>query len=218
VAALADVAVPAPPANPLYRNLYDAHWKIDRASFLARAAGAEFDAARADMDALLAHVAATEALSHDILAAGGLPEQVINADLHTDNVLVADDGTGGVAVTGVLDFEFAARDWRVMECVVGLSKYAGLGDPLPPMAAYVAGYAAAGGRLTRREVALVPRLIVSRVCNNVVYFMGRAVAGEDSIEPLAGRVGVYARRCRWLLEHDTDIVAAFEAADGLVVD
>jgi Ser/Thr protein kinase RdoA (MazF antagonist) len=33
-----------------------------------------------------------------------LPTQLINADLHTDNVLVDDAG----GVTGVLDFEFCA--------------------------------------------------------------------------------------------------------------
>ena len=32
---------------------------------------------------------------------------------------------GREVVTGVLDFEFSARDWRVMELVVGISKYAG---------------------------------------------------------------------------------------------
>lgn len=236
VAALADVRVDAPPVNPLYRNLYDAHWKVDRASFAARCAGPEFDAVRADMDELLEHVAATEALSADILAAGGLPEQIINADLHTDNVLVAEvapplspassspatssssSASPSIVVTGVLDFEFAARDWRVMEMVVGLSKYAGLSSPLPSMIEYIGGYASAGGRLTRREAALVPRLIISRICNNVVYFVGRAIAGEDSIEPISGRAGVYAKRCRWLVQHEAELVRALEAAGGLVVD
>jgi homoserine kinase type II len=108
----------------------------------------------------------------------------------------------GDDVTGLLDFEFTARDWRVMEAVVGLSKFCGLAEPGPSVAAYLDGYAAGGGRLTRRECELVPALIRARVLSNVVYFAGRAVSGEDSVEPLSGRAGVYAKRVRWL--HDAE--------------
>jgi hypothetical protein len=39
-------------------------------------------------------------------------------DLHSDNFLTVDN-----VVSGVLDFEFTAFDWRVMELCVGLTKY-----------------------------------------------------------------------------------------------
>ena len=54
----------------------------------------------------------------------------------------------------------------------------------------------------------MPDLVVLRVLSNVVYFAGRAVAGEDSIQPLVGRAAVYAKRCRWLLEQRDWLVAA----------
>jgi hypothetical protein len=43
--------------------------------------------------------------------------QLIHGDLHYDNVMVVDD-----AVSGLLDFEFCAYDWRAMELAVALSK------------------------------------------------------------------------------------------------
>lgn len=41
------------------------------------------------------------------------PKQLIHGDLHYDNVLVDDE-----KVSGLLDFEFAAFDWRAMELAV----------------------------------------------------------------------------------------------------
>ena len=184
-----------PLPNPLYQNIWEAHWKINRESFLKIVAGPEFDAGRADTEYLVAEIASAERLIADILREDALPRQQIHADLHFDNVLV-DDASG--EVTGILDFEFSAFDWRVMELVVGLSKYAGMKEPSKPIAEYIAGYGEGGGRLRKRERELVPDLVILRVLSNVVYFAGRALAGEDSLAPLTGRVGVYAARCRWL--------------------
>lgn len=127
VRALEDVIIPPviKSVNPLYRNLYEAHHRITRKLFFERVQSAEFDNVRVHMDSLLARFHDAEALIGVIHQGGGLKEQVINADLHFDNVLCEGD-----QVTGLLDFEFAARDWRVMELVVGLSKYAGLSSPM----------------------------------------------------------------------------------------
>lgn len=46
------------------------------------------------------------------------PLQLIHGDLHYDNVMVVGD-----SVSGVLDFEFCAYDWRAMELAVALSKW-----------------------------------------------------------------------------------------------
>ena len=192
--------------NPLYRNIYDSHWKMSAGLFAEVVSGPEFaePSVRAAMDELVAGIARAEALIARVLAEGGLPEQQIHADLHFDNVLVTEDGS----VSAILDFEFSACDWRVMELVVGLSKYAGLAEPEAHVEAFAAGYAEAGGRLTAREIELVPDLVVLRVLSNVVYFAGRAAAGEDSIAPLTGRAAVYAKRCRWLLEQRAWLVGA----------
>lgn len=115
-----------------------------------------------------------------------------------DNVLTTTTDAGEQVVTGLLDFEFTAHDWRVMELVVGLSKYVGMKDIEATFSAWVTGYAEGGGRLTQREIELVPDLISLRILNNVAYFVGRAIAGEDSIEPLTGRAEIYANRLRWI--------------------
>lgn len=185
VQGMAPLVIPAsiPPANPLYRNFYDAHHSITREAFMACArSDPGFAAVRAPMDFLVAEIEATEALIARIAALDPpLPTQLINADLHTDNVLVE-----GGRVTGVLDFEFAACDWRAMELVVGVSKYCGAKDPAPLLSEYIAGYQEGGGRLTAMEIELIPELIILRILNNVVFFVGRYLAKEDSIEPIAG--------------------------------
>lgn len=72
-----------------------------------------------------------------IEAAGGLPETLIHGDVHYDNALV-DENTG--KVTGIIDFEFASYDWRMMECAAGLSKYVGEKDPTPFVQSYITGF------------------------------------------------------------------------------
>ena len=262
VRAMAPLAVPAhvaTPANPLYRNFYEAHHSITREAFMACARGdACFAAVREPMDYLVAEIEATEALLARIAALSPpLPAQLINADLHTDNVLVA-----GERVTGVLDFEFAAHDWRVMEFVVGVSKYCGAADPKPLLAAYAEGYREGGGAFTAVEVELLPELIIMRILNNVcvewgglglraaarpalhaththatrahahttffprrsVYFVGRYLAKEDSVEPIAGVRGATIccahtlRAAPSLTPHDTHcarLPPLFHACRGL---
>ena len=199
VRGMAPLVIPAsiPPANPLYRNFYDAHHSITREAFMACArSDPGFAAVRAPMDFLVSEIEATEALIARIATLDPpLPTQLINADLHTDNVLVE-----GGRVTGVLDFEFAARDWRAMELVVGVSKYCGAKDPAPLLSEYIAGYSEGGGSLTAMEIELIPELIILRILNNVVFFVGRYLAKEDSIEPIAGvRPGFRALRCELFL-------------------
>lgn len=43
-------------------------------------------------------------------------------------------------VSGLLDFEFSAYDWRIMELAVGLSKYVSMKDIEPTLEAWVVGY------------------------------------------------------------------------------
>ena len=66
-------------------------------------------ALRESIDALLAFIRALE-LRLAAFEAWALPTTVIHGDLHYDNVLVVGD-----TVTALLDFEFAAVDWRAME-------------------------------------------------------------------------------------------------------
>jgi homoserine kinase type II len=195
VARMAGMTVPLPLPNPLYKNIYDAHRATTRELVFDRLQGAEFDAVRGPADALRSELELAERLVARIaeLPDGGLPIQQIHADLHSLNVLTED----GV-VTGVLDFEFSAPDWRVMEMAVGLSKYVGTPSAEDAFVQWVDGYASASGRLSATEITLVPDLIILRVLSNVVYFIGRAVAGEDGIEALTSRAAMYADRLVWV--------------------
>lgn len=125
---------------------------------------------------------------------GTLPMQLIHGDLHYDNCLVADTQD---RVSGVLDFEFAAFDWRAMEIAVCLSKYAAEAAPLELMQAFISGYAEFG-KLDRAEAVALPDLINLRVFSNVLFFIGRSLAGEDTIEAFTKRAKMYADRVVWV--------------------
>ena len=120
-----------------------------------------------------------------------LPTQLIHGDLHQDNILVKDN-----KVTGCLDFEFAMYDYRAMEIAICLSKYAGEEKALEYFEEFISGYAETGV-LTAAEAEAVPDLINLRVLSNVVYFVGRAIAKEDSIESLTSRIENYTGRIKW---------------------
>ena len=55
---------------------------------------------------------------------GVLPMSLIHEDLNYDNFLVDECG-----VSGKLDFEFTAYDWRAMELAICLSKYCSEQEP-----------------------------------------------------------------------------------------
>lgn len=85
-----------------------------------------------------------------------------------------------------------------MELAICLSKYVGEADPLPSLKDYIAGFAEGGGVLTEAEIKALPALINLRVLSNVVYFVGRSLAGEDDIKSLTSRAEAYAARVRFV--------------------
>jgi Ser/Thr protein kinase RdoA (MazF antagonist) len=127
------------------------------------------------------------------------PEQLIHADIHYDNVLVKDS-----KVSAILDFEFAAYDWRAMELAVCLSKYAGEPNALDIFDEFAKGYAQTA-QLTKPELLAMPDLINLRVLSNVVYFVGRAITNEDNISSLTKRIENYTTRVRWIKDHEKEI-------------
>jgi homoserine kinase type II len=117
------------------------------------------------------------------------------------------DSDGAETVVGLLDFEFVAYDWRVMELAVALSKYFDQDDPLPLIREFVAGYALHGD-LTDAELEALPDLINLRMFSNVIYFTGRAVSGEDDLKSLTSRAGSYSKRVRWINANRSALVGA----------
>jgi mannose-6-phosphate isomerase-like protein (cupin superfamily) len=134
-----------------------------------------------------------------------------HGDLHYDNVLVDKEGQ----VTGLLDFEFTSMDWRATEVAVCLSKYVGEEDPLPLVERFLEGVAESGVKLTADECRALPYMINLRVMSNVVYFVGRAASGEDSIESLTKRADMYADRIVWVRENRDRIAASCAAKMGV---
>lgn len=59
------------------------------------------------------------------------------------------------------------------------------------------GYAQ-NGQLTETECDIMADLINLRIFSNVIYFTGRAYAGEDGLESLTSRAASYAKRVKWV--------------------
>lgn len=235
-----------PPAvecpTPPYFEVFDVHKAIggDKERFYAYVAGPEVEICRAAIDRLVAQFRALDGRL-EAMVAQGLPMQLIHGDLHYDNVLF-DAGSG--AVSGLLDFEFAATDWRAMELAVCLSKYVGEPDPFPLCSSFIKGFAQYG-RLSAAECEGLPEMINLRVMSNVrarpgeppasarraprppnprgasphlrscprraphpqvIYFVGRALSGEDTIDSLTSRAEMYATRMEWVSANRQRIV------------
>jgi len=187
--------------TPPYRELFRVHPQADRDHFYAALASPEFDGVRPHADRLAAEVREMEALISQL---ADLPQQLIHGDLHYDNVLVRDG-----RVSGLLDFEFCALDWRVMELAVCLSKYAGEPNAADLFEQFVGGYAQ-HAQLSAEEVAAVPSLVNLRILSNVVYFVARARAGEDGLQSLITRAETYGNRVLWVKANADKIVAMIE--------
>lgn len=192
-----DLACP----NPRFRDVYQACPGVSLTPQRVRDIVAQpvFDACRQDAHYLLDELDRVYKAASDAEKHHSLPEQQIHADLHLDNFL-ADPSSG--QVTGALDFEFSAFDWRVMEMCVGLTKYIATDniDIRLFLSEWIDGYADAGERLTDDEISFVPDGIVLRILSNVVFFAGRATTTppQDRIETLVKKIEPYARRCRWV--------------------
>jgi homoserine kinase type II len=54
------------------------------------------------------------------------------------------------------------------------------------------------GKLTKAEAKAIPDLINLRILSNIVYFVGRHIAGEDNISSITSRIQNYERRVNWV--------------------
>lgn len=70
---------------------------------------------------------------------------------------------------------------------------------------FAQGYAV-HGQLTQQEINAVPDLIILRVLSNVVYFVGRAVAGEDTLDILINKAETYYTRIKWIHDYKQQII------------
>lgn len=182
-----------------YWKIWDVHHAVNRENFEAEMRGPNFagdlkDVAERMLKATLDIVEKCEGQYQS------LPIQLIHGDLHYDNVLVQDG-----QVTALLDYEFSSFDWRAMELAICLSKYAGEENGKEYFEQFIKGYAKTG-KLTKVEAEAIPDLINLRILSNVVYFVGRHLAGEDDISSLTTRISNYERRVNWIRDHSKFII------------
>lgn len=183
--------------TPPYFELFKVHHAITRDLFYKEMASKSFDSVRQYADKMVKEIQLMEEKISQLQALN-LPFCLIHGDLHYDNCLVKDG-----KVTGLLDFEFASNDWRAMELAICLSKYAGEKDSegnsiaMPYFIDFIDGFAEKG-ELTEPEIDAIPDLINLRILSNVVYFVGRALGGEDDISSLTTRIANYCGRVDWI--------------------
>jgi homoserine kinase type II len=184
-----------------YYDLYKVHHAVTRDSFFDTMRSSVFDPWRPFADKVCTDIAQMEQKIELWNTSLNFPKQLIHGDLHYDNVLLSPsslaDGTDTSTVTGLLDFEFAAMDWRAMELAICLSKYAGEANPLEYFVPFIEGFAV-HGRLTIEEINAICDLIILRILSNVVYFVGRSIAQEDDISTLTKRIETYCKRIDWV--------------------
>jgi homoserine kinase type II len=195
-----------------YYKIWDVHHSVTRENFLETMSGPDFDGdLREVADRMTKET--VELVNKCEGAYQALPIQLIHGDLHYDNVLVQDG-----KVTGLLDFEFAAFDWRAMELAICLSKYAGEEPADATMPSYfdsfIDGFSKMG-KLTKLEAEAIPDLINLRILSNVAYFVGRALSGEDNISSLTTRIANYEKRINWVKDHGDAIVTRIVEKMGL---
>lgn len=83
-----------------------------------------------------------------------------------------------------------------MELAICLSKFIGQQAPLDFFKPLIQGYAA-HGKLSTAEAEAMPTLLNLRILSNVVFFVGRALAGEDGWSTLTNRLEAYETRVKW---------------------
>lgn len=189
--------------TPPYYELYQVHHAITRENFLEEAKSDKFDGVREPTDYLVNEILELEQ-KIDEYHKLNLPTQLIHGDFHHDNML-----TEGYDVTAALDFEFASIDWRAMDVAITLSKFAAEKEPMPFFEAFIEGFAEQG-ELNENEIKAVPSLIILRIVSNFVYFVGRYIAKEDSVETCTKKMHTYCNRVKWLKKND-EVIQAYIA-------
>lgn len=186
-----------------YHDIYKVHHAMTRELFLEQLKSAQFDEWRAFANEVEDDLKLVEEKIGSYH--GVLPWSFIHGDLHYDNVLCDDAG-----VTGLLDFEFSSYDWRAMELAICLSKYCGEKEPLGYFEQFVDGFAV-HAELTEAEIESICILIRLRIHSNVIFFVGRALAGEDQMSTLTSRIETYCKRLRWLKANEIEIVGLIKS-------
>ena len=149
-----------------------------------------------------------------------LPRCIVHGGARRGSLLFSGD-----AVTGVLDFDSARPDVRVLDVAVAAHDvgkiYTQLGAPdhkvaldLCRVRGLLEGYADAGGALTGTEAAALPVLVEAKRLKRALGRLHRHHRGE----PLSGndllKIQLERNRLRWLAAHREQVVEACATASA----
>jgi len=161
---------------------------------------------REDVNYLITEIAdVMEKIKNYLNKKEDFPHQLIHGDLHHENILCLIDEKNGNSVSAILDFEFVSWDLRAMELAICLSKFASEAEPLNFFEAFIKGFFV-NAELNEFEINAVVDLIILRIVSNFVYFVGRYLGKEETLELCLNKVRVYANRVRWLKENYDKII------------
>jgi homoserine kinase type II len=141
-----------------------------------------------------------------------LPQQLAHEDFDPSNVLME-----GTRATGVLDFEFCARDVRVMDLTVALTWWPvrrfGTGDEWPIIAAFACGYARHIA-LTDGEIAALPALFRLRAYTSLIHRLGRSRQGLSTLDEALNRAEAAIAREDWVQSNHVRLIDVVHDAMG----
>jgi homoserine kinase type II len=141
-----------------------------------------------------------------------LPQQLVHEDFDPGNVLME-----GTRVTGVLDFEFCARDLRVMDLTVALTwwpvRQYGTGAEWPIIAALARGYAR-HITLIDDEIAAFPTLFRLRAYTSLIHRLGRSRQGLSTVEEALDRAEAAINREDWVHSNGVRLIDVVHDAIG----
>jgi homoserine kinase type II len=182
-----------------YYELWKTHPSINKALFDELISSSVYDSIRSELSYLIDELPRMEEKIERFLSMN-LPKQIIHGDLQVANIL-CENGK----VTGVLDLEFVAYDWRAMDLAINLSTYCHEINAIDIIDSFMHGYAAYF-QLTMMEIECIPDLISLRLLNNVIYYIGRAHAREDTTRSLISRAVNYQKKIIFLHKYREQIV------------
>ncbi|WP_141501286.1 phosphotransferase [Paenibacillus luteus] len=187
-----------PKRKPLYSPYYsleDTYASMDLDSFLSLTVRSTALAARKP-DILALHEE-RERLILTCRELALLPQQWIHGDLVFNNTVSHDDD-----IIGVLDFEFATIDARVMELAVIIVDLIKPGDPHfeSKLKLLLHGYQA-GIQLSEEERKQLPALMKLRLLDVALHFAVRLRDNLDETEILCGIIDQSLFGCNWINDH-----------------
>jgi homoserine kinase type II len=141
-----------------------------------------------------------------------LPQQLVHEDCEPSNLLML-----GHRVTGVLDFEFCARDVQVMDLTVALSWWPverfGTGEEWLILRALARGYAR-HITLTADDIAAIPLLFQLRTYTSLIHRLGRHRQGLSPLEAVVERAEAVLAREDWLATNGGRLVETVRDSSG----